>query len=261
MPLDLKDWHARYARQAGWTGGLRAWLYEHSGLLRHRKAGNGVLDVGCGTGVLSRELSEQYGLRAFGVDLNAENIGYAKVFAPQAHFTQADALHLPFPDGWFSACICHFLLLWLPEPLPALAEMRRVTSTGGVVLALAEPDYGGRLDYPPELAVLGQWQLASLRRQGADPCIGRRLLSLFRQAGLLEVRGGVLGAQWSEKVEPEELESEWQVLRADLEALEAEERPSPEKVDELYQAELRAWHTGERLIFTPTFYAWGRVGR
>ncbi len=147
---------------------------------------------------------------------------------------------------------CHFVLLWLADPRRALNEMRRVAAPGGAVLALAEPDYGGRIDYPEALSRLGTWQSQALEEQGANPRMGRRLAGLFQQAGLVEVESGVLGAQWSQTDSDEDMEMEWQVLRNDL----AEAVP-PEELEALERLDRQATQAGERVLFVPTFYAWG----
>jgi hypothetical protein len=48
------------------------------------------------------------------------------------------------------------------------------------VLVAIEPDYGGVVEYPPEIAARDLW-LNALTRAGADPCIGRKLPSILRQ--------------------------------------------------------------------------------
>jgi hypothetical protein len=122
-----------------------------------------------------------------------------------------------------------------------------------VVLTLAEPDYGGRLDFPEPLHRLGRQQAEALRRQGADLELGRRLASLLAGAGLREVEAGVLGGRWSQPPGPAELDLEWVVVEADLEgAIPAEELRQLRLLDEA------AWKRRERILYVPTFYAIGR---
>ncbi len=128
-----------------------------------------------------------------GLDLNAAYLKLARRHAPRAHLSRGDAYQLPYRPGSFDVAYCHFVLLWLARPAAALAEMVRVTRPGGAVLALAEPDYGGRIDYPDELAALGAKQATALKNQGADPILGRRLAALLVEAGLDAVESGVPG--------------------------------------------------------------------
>ena len=67
------------------------------------------------------------------------------------------------------------------------------------MLACAEPDYGGRIDYPDELSEIGRLQMMSLARQGANPQVGRKLKAILREAGIREVEVGILGGQWKNR--------------------------------------------------------------
>lgn len=250
MPLSANEWHARYKLQARWTQSLRRYCYEQLDLTSARR----VLDVGCGTGVLAEELAQHTRARVHGLDLDRSHLALSVRHVPMAYFTQGNAPSLPFPTAAFDLTLCHYLLLWVQDPVQVLKEMQRVTRPGGAVLALAEPDYGGRIDYPPELASLGEWQQAALSRQGANPHLGRGLSSIFHQAGLKSIVSGVLGSQWSGAPSDVEIESEWLVLRADL-----EDTVPHDKLEKLYQLDLTAWQRGERILFVPTFYAWGLV--
>ena len=77
--------------------------------------------------------------------------------------------------------------------------MKRVTRPGGTVAALAEPDYGGRIDFPDSLGELGQWQAFALGSQGANPNVGRRLMAEFIAADLDSVESGLMGGQWKSR--------------------------------------------------------------
>ncbi len=245
--LPPESWHAHYYQQAQWTYNLRRYLFERAGLAEARR----VLEVGCGTGVILSELTMLTRGLAFGADISQDNLLLAMRIIPGATLANADAQALPFPSGAFDFSLCHFLLLWVGDPLRAVCEMARVTRPGGAVLALAEPDYGGRIDFPEALAPLGQRQADALRLQGADPLAGRKLAGLFHRAGLVSVESGVLGGQWSEPPSDEDWELEWQALAADL-------GPSAD-LDRLRALDQSAWQSGERVLFVPTFYAWGCV--
>jgi hypothetical protein len=135
--------------------------------------------------------------------------------------------------------------------------MVRVTRPGGAVFALAEPDYCGRIDFPEELNHLGKLQTIALRKQGADPCMGRKLAGIFQQAGLVSIETGVLGGQWSAPPDWEAWESEWAMLEADL----TQESEISEISDfvRLKDLDKAAYEGGQRILFVPTFYAWGRA--
>jgi len=244
------DWHARYAQQARWTEEVRSHLAQ---TLKFQQAQR-ILEAGCGTGVITRWLHEVTTARIFGLDIECSNISRAAKFDGQSLFACADVHFSPFASQSFDITLCHFLLLWVANPLSSLKEMVRVTKKGGYVLALAEPDYGGRIDYPPELSRLGELQRASLKDAGADPLIGRQLACLFRRAGLMNVHTGLLGGNWHQVPSAAEREMEWAVLLSDI-----GERLPADELETLKALDGRAWQDGCRILFIPTFYAWGQV--
>ena len=95
-----------------------------------------VLDVGCGTGELSRVLAEESGARVVGADRDPDLLAATP---PAVDPVLADAHTLPFPDGTFDVVACQALLVNLPDPVRALREFARVARAGGRVAAV-EPD-------------------------------------------------------------------------------------------------------------------------
>jgi SAM-dependent methyltransferase len=150
----------------------------------------------------------------------------------------------------------HYLLLWIPSPEQALREMARVARPGGWVAALAEPDHTARKDSPPPLDELGKLQTDALRRQGADPALGRRLADLFADAGLIVAETGMLesnglhGGQTDEEVE---VEMEWRIAKDDIGAAVADS-----EWQKFRRADSDARRRGERVLFVPTYYCLGR---
>jgi len=210
--------------------------------------------VGCGTGALHEELQQGLSLQVHGLDLDPLMLAEAARNYPRSIFSLGDAHALPYADSSFDIVLCHYLLLWVADPVQVLSEMRRVTRPGGALLALAEPDYGGRIDFPPDLDQLGRLQTRALRRQGAQPEMGRRLSALFTSLELEAVEVGVLGAQWRGPLLPAEQESEWAVIRSDLDDI----LPASQ-LRRLRQLDALTWQSGERVLYVPTFYAWGRA--
>jgi ubiquinone/menaquinone biosynthesis C-methylase UbiE len=254
MPLTTKEWHQRFELQAQWTKSTRDYLFKRT----RSSSASYILDVGCGTGVISGELVSRITNQVFGIDLNLEFIRYARSINPASRMNVADGHHLPFKNNSFDSTFCHYLLMWVSDPAKVIQEMRRVTSPGGTVLTLAEPDYGGRIDYPEQLSVLKKWQTTSLKNQGANPLIGRKIKALFNQAGLADVEVGVIGAQWTGDIQQDELRSEWEIIHSDLMAL--NNKSEVEKTaDEIQKIDRAAWALGERILYVPTFFASGKV--
>ena len=254
MPLTPEDWHQRYLEQARWTDNIRKYLFDKSNLsgVRH------VLDVGIGTGALEHDFTSNSYPLPFGLDIDHNSLTLAKKNISSLALIQGNACQLPYASGVFEICFCHFVLLWVEFPDQVVAEMARVTRSGGSVIAIAEPDYGGRIDYPEALDQIGDWQTHSLQRQGADPHLGRKLIQLFDQAGLTEIEVGVIGGRWTTDLSPVNYESEWKVIEADLETLDLS---SSEKtlIHRIKKQDAAAWLEGSRVLYVPVFYAWGRV--
>ncbi|MFC3957899.1 class I SAM-dependent methyltransferase [Halovivax cerinus] len=97
-----------------------------------------VLDVGCGTGELSRVLDAETpdDCSVIGCDADLDLLTTASEYVP---VVAGDALRLPVSDGSFDLVVCQALLINLPEPSAAVAEFSRVSSD---LIAAIEPDNG-----------------------------------------------------------------------------------------------------------------------
>jgi SAM-dependent methyltransferase len=242
--------HERYVQQAIWTKENRRRLYAFASINKAER----ILEVGSGTGVITSELASSGSNGVFGIDIDDEVVVFAHRFDPASKYLVGDGGKLPFDPKTFNAVLCHFLLLWVSEPRKILHEMIRVAAPGGSVIAIAEPDYGGRIDFPAPLGEIGFLQAEALMTKGADIQIGRKLRSLFEGSGLGGVIVGVLGGEWKEFYLPDSFENEWDTIERDLAGdMPAKELSRYRELDK--QASLR----GERILYVPTFYAYGRV--
>ena len=250
MATDLRpaEWDRQFSRQADWTRATRSHLYRRARLLQSAR----VLDVGCGTGVITEEVAARTRGQVIGVDLDTEMVAYAQGRGGRAEYRLGDAHDLPFHDAYFEVTVCHFLLLWCRDPAQAAQEMVRVTRPGGCVLICAEPDYGGRIDYP-ELP-LRAWQMEVLRQEGADPCLGRKLRSLFALPAVRQVEVGLIPGLWDPARLRAEFEAEWALWGRSLEGA-----VSAEELARVKAREWQAIEAGQRLAFVPVFYALVRV--
>lgn len=244
----IDQWHERFVQQASWTNQLRHFLYHQVGL----ESATRILDVGCGTGALLPDFSGFPNLTCFGLDLNYERVSFANSQAVLPALLNADAFHLPLASNLFDCVLCHYFLLWLHDPVSALIEMYRVIKQGGHVLLLAEPDYASRIDEPPELQSLGLWQTSSLQKQGASTAIGRKLPSLLKYAGFSSIQYGCSGFQRQAEIIPFGWNLEWEYLKQDLQGI-----FSQAEIDRYQQMDRQAWLDGSRILWVPTFYAYG----
>jgi SAM-dependent methyltransferase len=250
------DWHRRYLQQAAWTRPLRDYLLEKAGISRAQC----VLEVGCGTGVILRDAAQESrgrGLRTatlHGLDLKAEPLLQARLHLPSAILCCGDALALPYADRSFDISFSHFLLLWVRDPARALQEMKRVTRPRGHVLAFAEPDYGARLDHPPDLVSLGRLQEGALKQQGANTAIGSQLAGLFQECEMQVVETGTIAPWRPQAFTNDEFAGEWDVLREDLNGL------VPEiELDRMMLLDEQARRRGDRILQVPTYFVCAQV--
>ncbi len=141
-----------------------------------------VLDVGCGTGELTRVLAEESGGRVVGLDRDPALL--AGLAQPAV---RGDALALPVSTGGVDLVVCQALLVNLPDPAAAVAEFARAA---GDRVAAVEPDNAA---VTVESTVDAEAPLARRARAryragvGTDVALGADAADLFRDAGLTDV--------------------------------------------------------------------------
>ena len=151
------------------------------------------LDVGCGTGELTRIiLGRCEPLAVTGVDPSTPFVGYAAGHTQddRVEFREADAQALPFAHVQFDASVSGLVLNFVPDPERGVSEMARVTRRGGTVAAYVW-DYAGKMEmirYFFDAAVALEPAAAQFDEGDRFPvCRPERLADLFRGAGLREV--------------------------------------------------------------------------
>jgi ubiquinone/menaquinone biosynthesis C-methylase UbiE len=103
------------------------------------QTGERVLDVGCGTGVVTRLAAECVGVagNVVGLDVTPGMLAVARSQTPPGisiDWYEATAESMPLPDEAFDAALCQMALQFIPDKMAALREMRRVLDRGGRVL-------------------------------------------------------------------------------------------------------------------------------
>jgi demethylmenaquinone methyltransferase/2-methoxy-6-polyprenyl-1,4-benzoquinol methylase len=103
-------------------------------------AGEEVLDVATGTGMVAAELRRRADCRVVGVDQSAEMLGAARArFAGEGNsveLVQGQAEQLPFADESFDALTFTYLLRYVDDPEATMRELARVVRPGGRVASL-----------------------------------------------------------------------------------------------------------------------------
>jgi ubiquinone/menaquinone biosynthesis C-methylase UbiE len=152
--------------------------------------GASVLEVGCGTGAVTRELATWPGVaEVTGIDPSPTFLATAQRLDPPANvcFMEGDARALDFQDRSVDAVVFHTTLCHVPGPHLALAEAARVLRPGGW-LAVFDGDYATTTVALHPSDPLQACAAAFVEFSVHDPWLVRRLPGLLEQAGFEPVR-------------------------------------------------------------------------
>ena len=193
---DLGDFIKKLELQALETAEERIPLYLEVGL----KDADIILDVGCGPGMVTRDIAHLTKGKVIAIDGSDDMIKVARDVLKtykNVELRVGEAENLPFEDNMFDIVTCNLLLMWADDPQKVVNEMARVTKQGGIVLATLEPDYGGKLHWPENKKVDPIFAGEAIKKRGGDPHIGRKLRLLFVRAGLITKVGIGNNRIWS----------------------------------------------------------------
>lgn len=153
-------------------------------------SGRRVLDVGCGTGVVTRELARRVGPsgRVTGVDPSPALIEVAQRLRVEtgldrADFAVQDGRALPFPDAAFDLTTAITVLCHVPERAEVLREIARVTRPGGTVLVMDGEYAANQVEHPDRTLtarIVDAWRAGVVD----DPYLMRRIVPTIQAAGL-----------------------------------------------------------------------------
>jgi len=149
-----------------------------------------ILDAGCGSGAMTRCFGSRYAdASVIGVDIRDDYVSYAQGRANEdglknVEFRQGSVFNLPFANASFDVVWSKYVMQWIDEPKRAVAEFRRVTKPGGVVVC-CNFDGFAVTHYPEDEAL--QRQILTVFPRLVDVYIGRKTAPIFHTCGLINI--------------------------------------------------------------------------
>ncbi|MEL7357168.1 MAG: methyltransferase domain-containing protein [Cyanobacteria bacterium J06634_6] len=168
--------------------------------------GKRVLDVGCGSGVITQELAKRvYPGEVTGIDISQElierserayTIGLQHPDNPETEdlyrnveFQQGEVTSLPFPEATFDFVYARLLFQHLSNPIEALSSIHRVLKPGGLLCVLdVDKAWTGMYPEPESSPALEQALIKKQIAQGGDPWVGRKLGHYLKSTNFSQVK-------------------------------------------------------------------------
>lgn len=171
LPALFRAWAPQLVAAAGLSPGMR------------------VLDVACGTGVLTIEAAEAVSPSgaAVGLDLNSGMLAVARRKAPEIDWREAPAEALPFASGEFDAVLSQFGLMFFEDRHATIREMWRVLRPGGALVTAVWDSLAKTPGYSAVTALLERLfgdEIADLARAPYVLGDAELLADLFVDAGV-----------------------------------------------------------------------------
>jgi ubiquinone/menaquinone biosynthesis C-methylase UbiE len=195
--IDRQPEPARYARMMESRGQTPTQVRLRRRFLRFCRIAPGwrVVEVGAGTGVVTRDVAALVGPRGrvLGVDKSHVLLTTARRRAREERlhrrikFRIGDAAALPLPSGRFDCALAVTVLLHVARPQAMLRELVRVTRPGGVV-GLQDQDFGTQVLDHPDRALTRRIFEGVAARTYPEPFSGRTLVRRLCELGLERVR-------------------------------------------------------------------------
>ncbi|MEI6614093.1 MAG: methyltransferase domain-containing protein [Chrysiogenales bacterium] len=245
--MEAENFHCHYQLQAAWLAPSRRYLFRKVGLASHER----ILDFGCGSGVITEELREICGRPVLGVDRDPALIAFAQNEYPQNRFLAADENELLKQGLCFDLIVLSFVLLWQAKPGQFLKKLKKLLAPEGTLLILAEPDYGGRVDFPDELHFLKEIFTSHIISQKGDPFIGRKLKTLLSKSGWQKEVGLASHLHFP-------VDYDWNIWKNEWRFWQVLAGLSDQTVKKILRLEKSASRLQQRLILFPVFYAVAR---
>jgi SAM-dependent methyltransferase len=148
------------------------------------------IDVGCGNGAFTELLATRCAPAEIqGIDPSEGQLAYART-RPTPNLVQfqlGDAMALPFPAERFDAAVMALVIVFVPDPAKAVAEMVRVVRPGGVVAAYMWDMMGGGFPLEPVFEEIRAMGLSPPRPPQLEASRMEALRDLWSAAGLKDL--------------------------------------------------------------------------
>jgi ubiquinone/menaquinone biosynthesis C-methylase UbiE len=172
IPAIFQEWAVKVADEAGISAGQK------------------VLDVACGTGVLTREVLKRVGTdgAVFGLDINEGMLAVAKAKSPEIEWRESAAESIPFEDESFDAVVSQFGLMFFVDKVAAIREMLRVLKSGGQMTVAVWDSLENAVGYKKVVDLLNRLfgkEVASALRSPYSLGDVAKLRTLFEKAGIV----------------------------------------------------------------------------
>ena len=228
------------------------------------RAGMRCLDLGCGSGDVTLKMAALVGEggEVVGVDADRAILRLAEQEAERHQglpvtFRRLDAERLA-EESAYDLVYARYLLSHLPRPERVVEVMARALRSGAL-LVVEDVFFPGHVCYPPNAAFdryVQLYQAAAKSKEGGDAAIGPRLLGLALDAGLAEVRVGLVVPTFRDGEGKRVAQVTMEHIR---EAVVGAELATSDEVDAIV-GELSRFADDDRTLMSmaPTFQVWGR---
>lgn len=185
----------RLYRQASTFLDIERQFWPTSGIVANKK----VLDLGCGSGIITHELAQQvYPGQVVGLDISQALLDKGQLaYSEQVNkehkidicFQQGSIYALPFSEASFDIVYARLLFQHLDRPLEALKNIFHVLKPGGVVCIVdVDKDWSSLYPEPASSPLLDQAIIEKQLSQGGDPWVGRKLSYYLNSSGFTQVK-------------------------------------------------------------------------